>query len=288
MAAKTGNAKKGGLSPKDTRMVLFLLGIVLVVCAYFFVFRSNSSKAAEINEENESLQLTLDELIDLENGSAATEEETRVMQDEIKEIINQFPSELRQEKVIAIVDDMEKKTKVRIPSISMEMNMPFFTPAADAEAAAAEAAAADAAADAAAEEGESGEAPAEGEASGEGGLTETKIPDDIITADRLMGYQSNISVAYSGKYSDVKNLIDYINNNEDKMRINSMNFGFDSSTGELAGSVDISMYSMYGNGKEYVEPKIKDVKIKLDSLFSESAVTEDGNGKKKNNNNAAE
>lgn len=284
MAAKTGNAKKGGLSPKDTRMVLFLLGIVLVVCAYFFVFRSNSSKTAEINEENESLQLTLDELVQLENGSEATKEETKAMQDEIKEIINQFPSELRQEKVIAIVDDMEEKTEVRVPSISMEMNMPFFTPAADAEAAAAEAAAADAAA----EEGEGAEAPAEGEASAEGGVTETKIPDDIITADRLMGYRSDVSIAYSGKYSDVKDLIDYINNSEDKMRINSMNFGFDSATGNLAGTVNISMYSLYGNGKEYVEPKVKNVKIKIDSLFSESAVTEDGDGKKKNNNNAAE
>lgn len=278
MAAKK-EARKGGLSPKDTRMVLFLLGAVLVACAYFFVFRGNTSKAEEIKTSNTELQNTLDELISLESQKEATEEDTRLKQEEMREIINQFPSELTQEKVISIIDDMEKKTKVRFPSISMEMNMQFFP---DPAAVAAEQAAAE---QAAAEQAE-GETPAEGEASAEGEpvLEETKIPDDIITTDGLIGYVSTISIGYTGKYNDIKKMINYINKSEDKMRIDRINFGFDNSTGELSGTVDISMYSMYGNGKEYVAPNIKNVATKIESLFSDSP-DKGENGKKNNNNN---
>lgn len=282
MAAKN-MAKKGGLSPKDTRMVLFLLGVVLVACAYFFVFRGNVSKAEEKNTSNAELQKTLDELIDLESKKAATEEDTKLKQAEMREIINQFPSELTQEKVISIVDDMEEKTGVRFPSISMEMNVQFFP---DPAVMAAE----QAAQEQAAQEQAEGEAPAEGEtpAEGEAVLEETKIPDDIITTDGLLGYVSIITLGYTGDYSNIKKMINYINNHEDKMRIDSINFGFDNSSGELSGTVIISMYSMYGNGKEYVAPKIKNVSIEIETLFSDSPEKEGNDGKKNKKNESAE
>lgn len=275
------NARQFGLSPKDTRMVLFLLGAVLVACSYFFVFRGNITKAEELKTTNEGLQATLDELLDLERRKDATEEETRVMQEEIKTIVNQFPSELTQEKVVAIIDDMEKKTEIRVPSISMDMNMQFFP---DPLLVAAE----QAAAEQAAEEQAEGETPAQGEEAGsESGLQETKMPDDLITSDSLIGYVSTVTIGYTGNYSNIKKMINYINKYDDKMRIDNLNLGFDTSTGELAGTLQISMYSMYGNGKEYVAPKVKEP-IELEALFSDSAVDEEGGSKKNNKKNNSE
>ena len=124
--AKKKEATPGGLSARDKRTLLIVLGLVIVVCAYFFIFKSNSDEAATLEESNAGMQTTLDELMAMDANRATTEADTAEKNGKIAEIAANFPSEITEEKMIEIIDDMEKETKVVVSSIGFKMNDIFY------------------------------------------------------------------------------------------------------------------------------------------------------------------
>lgn len=290
MASKKG--KTGGLSPKDLSMVLVLLGLVLIACSYFFIFRSNSSKRTELKASNDELQATLDSLVQMENNKAQTEEDTELKKQAINDILVQFPSGMTEEKVIDIIDDMEKETKVVVSNIGFSMDEQYFPDAAAvAAAAAAEQAAAEAAAAEEGAEGEGGEAaPAE-----EAAPVEVPLEEGEVNVANLTGYKAKISLSYTSDYEQLQKMIDYINNHEDKMRIESISAAYDTTTGGLSGSLIINMYSIDGNiTNEYVAPEIKNERVgvkhgifnttRIEENAEEGEENEDNAGNERNNN----
>lgn len=266
-----GKAKKGGLSPKDLRMVLVLLGFVAIGCAYFFVFRSNSAKADEIKAQNAELQTTLDGLIAMENNRAVTEADTADKNAKVEDMLKNFPNEMTEEKMLSIVTEMEKKTEVVVPSVAFSVNQQFFPDAA--MIAAQQQAELEAANNEGAEgtEGTEGtEAPAP---------AEPVIPEGMVDVSSMTGYDSTISISYQASYEQVKDVIRFINNYDDKMRIKSFSMVYNEEGGDIKGNMLVSMYSVAGNTKEYVQPVVKDVKVGIDALFR---VTEPVDEKKGN------
>lgn len=248
MAAKKSSS--GGLSARDKMILIIVLGLVIVGCAYFFIFRSNIADAEEIETTNAGLETELASLQAMDANRQATEEDTAAKKAMIQEMLNAFPSEVTEEKVIEIIKDMEDKTKVVVSSIGFNMNQQFYPDPA-----------AVAAAEAATEGGEGTEGTATTEtAPAEGG-------EFVLNVDNLIGYKHDITLSFVGSYDQVRDMIDYINEASDKMRFNTIALAYNTTDGNLNGSMALSMYAIYGNGKEYVEPSIKNVKLKVDSIF---------------------
>lgn len=269
-----GKAKKGGLSPRDLRMVLVLLGLVAIGCAYFFVFRSNSSKADEIKAQNVELQATLDGLIAMENNRAVTEADTADKNAKVEDLLKSFPNEMTEEKMLSIVTEMEKKTKVVIPSVAFSLNQQFFPDAA--MIAAQQQAELEAAGEGEGTEGAEGTEGTEG--TEEAAPAEPVIPEGMVDVSNMTGYDSTISISYQASYERVKDMIQFINNYDDKMRIKNFSMVYNEENGDIKGNMLISMYSVAGNTKEYVEPVVKDVKVGIKSLFRVTEPVEEKKG----------
>lgn len=256
MAAKKSSGV--GLSARDKMILIIVLGLVIVGCVYFFIFRSNIADAEEIEATNAGLETELASLQSMDANRQATEEDTAAKKAMIQEMLNAFPSEVTEEKVIEIIKDMEDETKVVVSSIGFNMDQQFYPdPAA---VAAAEAAAA-------AEGGEGTEGTATTEAAP---VTETAPAEGgefVLNVDNLIGYKHDITLSFVGSYDQVRAMIDYVNEATDKMRFSTLSLAYNTTDGNLNGSMSLSMYSIYGNGKEYVEPSIKNVKLKVDSIF---------------------
>lgn len=266
-----GKAKKGGLSPRDLRMVLVLLGFVAIGCAYFFVFRSNSAKADEIKAQNVELQTTLDGLVAMENNRAVTEADTADKNAKVEDMLKNFPNEMTEEKMLSIVTEMEKKTKAVVPSVAFSLNQQFFPDAAMI-------AAQQQAELEAAGEGEGTEGAEGTEGTEEAAPAEPVIPEGMVDVSSMTGYDSTISISYQASYEQVKDMIQFINNYDDKMRIKSFSMTYNEGDGDIKGNMLISMYSVAGNTKEYVAPVVKDVKVGIDALFRVTEPVEEKEG----------
>lgn len=268
-----GKVKKSGLSPRDLRMVLVLLGLVAIACAYFFVFRSNSNKADEIKAQNVGLQTTLDGLITMENNRAVTEADTADKNAKVDDLLKNFPNEMTEEKMLSIVTEMEKKTKAVVPSVAFSLNQQFFPDAAMI------AAQQQAELEAANNEGTEGAEGTEGtEGTEDAAPPEPVIPEGMVDVANMTGYDSTISISYQASYEQVKDMIQFINNYDDKMRIKSFSMVYNEEGGDIKGNMLVSMYSVAGNTKEYVAPVVKDVKVGIDALFRVTEPVEEKEG----------
>lgn len=255
MAAK--KASGVGLSARDKMILIIVLGLVIVGCVYFFIFRSNIADAEEIEATNAGLETELASLQSMDANRQATEEDTTAKKAMIQEMLNAFPSEVTEEKVIEIIKDMEDETKVVVSSIGFNMDQQFYPDPA-----------AMAAAEAAAAEG--GEGTEEAATTETAPVTETAPAEGgefVLNVDNLIGYKHDITLSFVGTYDQVRDMIDYINKATDKMRFSTLSLAYNTTDGNLNGSMSLSMYAIYGNGKEYVEPTIKNVKLKVDSIF---------------------
>lgn len=243
MAAKKSSS--GGLSARDKMILIIILGLAIVGCAYFFLFSSNIQDAQEIETTNTELETELASLQSMDANRKATEEDTAAKKAIIEEMLSAFPSEVTEEKAIAIVNDMEKETKVVVSSIGFNMDQQFYP---------------DASAAVVTEETTEGTEDA-------ATVTPSASDEFVLNVDNLIGYRHDLTMSFVGTYDQVRDMIDYINNSEDKMRFSTLTLAYNTTDGNLNGSIALSMYAISGNGKEYVAPSIKNVKLKVDSIF---------------------
>ena len=99
------------VSERD-KMLLFVLGAILVLAAaFFFIFSPTMKKADEVKEENKELSAYVVEL----NQKIAHEDEKKqeiiTFNNNRQDIMKKFPSGMTYEKAIAILADLEDKTK---------------------------------------------------------------------------------------------------------------------------------------------------------------------------------
>ena len=87
----------------------------------------------------------------------------------------------------------------------------------------------------------------------------------------MTGLVSSININFQTTYEDFKKLVDYINNYPEKTSISNASLSYDSSTGELIGSMTINRYALTGTGKVYEEPYIGDISIGTDNIFGNGA-----------------
>jgi hypothetical protein len=83
----------------------------------------------------------------------------------------------------------------------------------------------------------------------------------------VYAYHNTLSITYNSTYQGLKDSVDFINNNSEKMNIQSLTASFDSETGNLSGAMIINLYSMTGTGKTYVPPVLDGVSVGNSSIF---------------------
>ena len=90
---------------------------------------------------------------------------------------------------------------------------------------------------------------------------------------------------FTGTYASLKDMVDYLADQTGRMTLDNVNASFDSSTGNLSGSITVNLFFMAGTGQTYTEPDAGSVAYGTDNIFG---TIESGKKSKKNKKKAAE
>ena len=231
------------LKKSDVNILIMLLGILIPVAIYFFVYTSFTEKTAAMNADNETLQTEVDYLQDLADHKQQYIDDTAAMQIQIDEIKSRFPAEYKPEDDIMYIIGVENDYGAEIPTIAMGTSS-MIEVAATAE--------------------ETAEAPAEGAEA-----TDDAAGDTVdATTPAISLYQTPISVSMQSSYRSLKDIVTYINTDTDRKSIDSLSVVFDTETGLLASTMAFNAYSLTGTEKEYAAPQVSGVFYGTSDIFN--------------------
>ncbi|MCI5959453.1 MAG: hypothetical protein MRZ47_07245 [Lachnospiraceae bacterium] len=232
------------LKKSDVNILIMLVGILIPVAIYFFVYTSFTEKTATMNADNETLQTEVDYLQDLADHKQQYIDDTAAMQIQIDEIKSRFPAEYKPEDDIMYIIGVENDYGAEIPTIAMGTSSMIEV------AAAAE---------------ETAEAPAEGAEA----TTDDAAGDTVDTTTPAISlYQTPISVSMQSSYRSLKDIVTYINTDTDRKSIDSLSVVFDTETGLLASTMAFNAYSLTGTEKEYAAPQVSGVFYGTSDIFN--------------------
>ncbi|HHV12647.1 MAG TPA: hypothetical protein GXX75_20435 [Clostridiales bacterium] len=220
------------ISERDKKLLLILLSLLILAGAYFLVYQKNMKQVQEVSAANEELRTRVEELSQMQAQADTKQAEMKEFSREIAEIEAKFPLTVSQADAIVTLDELERAAGMKISSSGFNMNQRFYL---------------------------------SGLADPEAGAGTEQTP----AADRLQGFKSTVTISYQTTYEGLKQAIDYINGNQDRMTIGDLSVTYDTSTGNLMGSMTIHMYSILvpDTDKTYEPPALDRIGTGRDNIF---------------------
>lgn len=250
------------LSDSDKRLLIIFLAILMVAASYFFFFTRSMSKASDIEDGNTKDQAQVQQMEQMEAALPQVRENMKNLKQKQADIIAKYPSDIKTEKVIWILQDIEDHNDYHISDITFAMSNPLqITPDVSDTT------------DTSADESSS-------DTTEETTNTETTDDSSTDTATNnvpaVTGYYASIGVKYDATYEGLKDMLAYVNEYSDRITITDFSSSVDSETGRLTGEMTFSMYVITNTGKDYVEPKFDMMLKGVQNIFGNNAGTVSG------------
>lgn len=208
------NMKK--LTSKQIFMFVLLVCILLVAIVYFTVYKKYSGLAEQTRNSNAALTVRVADLKKYYDNESMYLEEMEPMKEGIKEILTQYPAEIREEDLIMHAVSTQLVTPVTYSSVNFGAKSVIKAVAADVVQNA--------------------------------GMEEYQ--EQIKFSEYQVSYPNRLT------YLGLKNLVQTIFDSEYNIGIRSISYAGDSASNELNGTMELAFYSASGTGKEYVLPDI--------------------------------
>lgn len=224
------------ISKRDQKLLLCTGGILIAVLAYLLVFRSFSEKNAVLEDEKVKLsnEVARLELLDVRKETyLETAEELSSLS---AEMINQFPSEIREETAIMYAYDMENTSDIHVNSMTINPANLLYTMG------------------------------QYNTAATDNTTTDTTVVQGV--ARYLYGVTLNLD--YTVSYEGFKDIINFIQSDTDKRNVERISLSYDAQTGNLLGTMVVNLFSLQGNDKVYEEPYIPSMPIGNTNPFGTS------------------
>lgn len=222
------------VTPKKLMMYVVLLGAILLAGVYFLVYKSYTEKAETLKLSNVALSERVAELKEYYDNMENYNQEIAAMQDEIHNILGQFPADVMEEDMIVLALDTMKRAAVDYTNINIgEREAIRSIPAATVQAA---------------------------------GMEDLQL--ELAYVKRTGTYVNTTS------YQNLKECVETINNSENRVAITNISYSRNETSGELAGTIEVSFYSVLGTGKPYEPQNLADYASGLAELFGVAQVEE--------------
>ncbi len=213
------------VSKRDKCLLIGLFGVLFLLLAWLYGYTPLQEKTATLEAENVTLKAKAD-LYQAINANLPTyEEEIRQMENKIATIGNSYPVYISREDEILFLANMENTyvSDIAVENITMsaveEIIANVQVETADTEAVTQEAAAA----------------------------TETAV----AAGPDIHMFKQPVNYSFRCTYKGAKDMISHLYAQTDKKSIEGMTLAYDSTTGNLMGSVDLNQYYMTGIDKLY-------------------------------------
>lgn len=217
---------------KKIMTYVLLLGVLLLIAAYFLVYKKYNGMAAELDRSNAVLAGRVTELKEYYDNLGDYNTEMALMQGQIEEWLDEFPADVKEEDIIVLALDTENAAYVAYSNINIQERTAFRTIPADMV-----------------------------KPAGMENLT-----SDIIFVERKTSYVNTTD------YFNIKNCVEVINSSDDRLAITNITYAENEDTGLLDGTIEVTFYSVIGTGKEYIPQVLPEYESGLLNLFGMSDV----------------
>lgn len=208
------------LSSTAKKVIIIAAGALVLLLAIFLVFRPNLDKKATLENEIKDINNQIMYLQGLESICAELRENSDELLAETEDILHRFPASMPQEKVYYEIHKMIKETGVSVSSVSVSEPTSIYT-------------------------GTNYVVPEEGAETPEEGETEFTEP----SINDMVGNAVDCTFPLSGTEKQIMNTIEWFDDHEEFTSLSNVSLSFDSTTGQLSGSMTAQFYSLEGMGR---------------------------------------
>lgn len=250
---KLGNTEKA--------LIMVIIGVAIMLLGIIYIAKPNYESAQSIAAENVTLQARLDELNEKQSHREETLAETAEYEEEYDTILNSFPADLNQEIIIMFLEGIHDSNEMNWQSVSMGREEQFYTlGSGGADASIATDDTADTSTEASTEE-----------ASSEEQTTDVAATDGTATTSTSTGlqcYRAIFPIAYAGSYESLKNVVNYVDTNSDRMTINSIDIAYDETNDVYTGNMELYCYAVKGEDRPERSVELNEIQTGVDNLFN--------------------
>lgn len=249
------------LSMRDKKILLIFLGLAVFAIGYFCVFRPQIAKAEDLQAQNVPLREKLSQLKEIEENKDNYLSETAKYNDQVNNYLVMFPADIKEEDAILLGKKMEDKLGISVAS------MDFSDTALIASLDQTNAGSTTENQQTLSEQANEPTQEQINEIEGTTSQDNSERTDMAASAEDVSLYRLQNTMAFNGSYANLKDMVDFLASEKQRLTIDSIDIAFSSATGELGGTVVVDMYAMTGTGQEYMTPTTSPVKTGNKNLF---------------------
>ena len=201
---------------QKTFLGVSLVGILVLVVVYVFVYLDFTQRTEELEKSNSELLATVRELEEYNTNMESYKIEIEEIKAEINAILDEYPADAREEDAIMLAVELQERNTIDFDAINMEEKEGVYT-----------------------------EEPDLGTAAALEGLAERRV-----FTPKHAGYVNQTT------YYDLKSVIRQIYESDNRIGIDNIVYTKNEEYGLLEGNIDIYFYSLAGTDKEYAAPDI--------------------------------
>ena len=244
-------------SKKEILILLVLVGVLAIIASYFLVFQPKTEEAEALERENQELIARINDLSSKMDNKDSYIEETERMKQEIDELFESFPVDVREEDGVLLVINQELIGPMLIDSMSITACEPVILNTDQEDVS--HTYEIDEIETYEAQEG-IGDDPASASDAHVNGVDNSYMPSVLMDRE--------VSVNYLVSYDGLKRGIKNISMQDNRMSIRNLTVSYDESTGLLRGTTVVNMYCIPGQAdKVYEEPDFSSVLLGSDNIF---------------------
>ena len=258
------------ISMRDKKILLMFLGVGIFAAGYFFGYRPQMEEAESIQASNAPLQERLNDLLKLADNKDFYLEETDSINAKVDEYTSEFPADIRSEDGIVLSMNMEDSLDMSISNVGFGtrefiaaldgstedplIDMPDETLSEQANAQT----------QAQVDEIEGTDTQGEKDLQN---ASDEEVENATMTLTTPVLYRTQDSMQFTGTYASLKDMVDYLADQSGRMTLDNVNASFDSSTGNLTGTMTINIFSMTGGSTSYSAPDAGSTVYGTDNIF---------------------
>lgn len=258
------------VSMRDKKILLMFIGILVFFVGWYFGYRPQMEKADQIEDINGALEEQLQDLLELAANKDFYVSETASIKDKISEYISEFPADVRPEDGIVLANKMENELGFQITNVGVGEKE--FVASLDGSS---EEDLAQSQDQTMSEQANAQTQEQIDNIEGTDSQAEEALQNasDAAAADQSSDsqvpvlYRTQVTLQFNGTYAELKKAVLYVADQSGRMTLDNVNASYDTSTGNLTGTIIVNIFSMSGTERTYTEPDAGSVAYGTDNIF---------------------